>query len=777
MPTEEEKLLIRIEATQKKFEQQMKRAASSARTNAKKAETAWKQANKGIEQSVTRTSRAFARLNNLSGRQRFMLQNAANQFGDIAVQINGGAGAARALSQQLPQLLGGFGPLGAALGTVAAIGIPLISTLFNMGDASEGAGQKARTAAEGVEALRSAVSDYAAAAAAANIDTAKLREKFGGIADEVGEIKRDIAEAKKFAAIQALETSADEISRRFGAFDFISQEDFADLDRFAAKVQQIKASLSSGLGTLPGGVQQKEQIAQYQAIVDLIAKVRDEFSLTEQQAQAFVAALNALQSAQGPQDIFNALSAVRDVLIEAAGGVENMTAKQLEFFNELSASRNEAANLVSTLGQAPGAIDAATASASRLAAELVKAGDAAATVLANQKAAAQAALTTAKINLRFRKDPVGRAGALAEARAPAIDPNLPDGQKAYLNRLKSETVEIAKQSAELNKLKQELDKVDAKKNRSSRGGGGGRKRKSGGGGGSRGGAAGLGFSGFANSIREQTQALRQQIGAAGEASGQLDAYAVSVERARIEEELLRRAQREGIEITPQLKEQIAQLAQSYAEAKVAAGGLANATKQVGQAGQNTFGSLGKSVLKGFITDLRNGKSATEALLNALEKVADQLLDMALNAIFSGLGGGGGIFGLFAGGGGLPGFRRGGVLGGSGSGTSDSNIANGPGGAIRYSRGEFLVNAAATRENLGLLEAINAGRFKPPSGSSGQASSPARSGGAAGTSIKVINAIDATEVVSQAMSTRAGEQAVLNRMAARPGAYRAALGIT
>jgi tape measure domain-containing protein len=74
-------------------------------------------------------------------------------------------------------------------------------------------------------------------------------------------------------------------------------------------------------------------------------------------------------------------------------------------------------------------------------------------------------------------------------------------------------------------------------------------------------------------------------------------------------------------------------------------------------------SLGKDVLGGFIRDLREGKSATEALANALEKVADKLLDMALNALFDGPvgGSGGGILGgLFQGLFSIFGFADGGI---------------------------------------------------------------------------------------------------------------------
>ncbi|AVD89661.1 phage tail length tape measure family protein [Pseudomonas sp. SWI44] len=50
---------------------------------------------------------------------------------------------------------------------------------------------------------------------------------------------------------------------------------------------------------------------------------------------------------------------------------------------------------------------------------------------------------------------------------------------------------------------------------------------------------------------------------------------------------------------------------------------------------------------------------------------------------------------------VPGFATGGYFTGSGTGTSDSNLA-------KISNGEFIVNAAATRKNRALLEAINSG---------------------------------------------------------------------
>jgi tape measure domain-containing protein len=70
-----------------------------------------------------------------------------------------------------------------------------------------------------------------------------------------------------------------------------------------------------------------------------------------------------------------------------------------------------------------------------------------------------------------------------------------------------------------------------------------------------------------------------------------------------------------------------------------------------------------------------------------------------------------LFG-FAEGGYLGGFANGGgLLTGPGTGTSDSIMAtNGKGKFARFSNGEFVVNAAATRRNRDLLEAINSGRI-------------------------------------------------------------------
>ena len=57
---------------------------------------------------------------------RFHVQNTAYQIGDLATQIGAGTAASVALGQQLPQLIGGFGMMGAVIGALVAVGVPIM---------------------------------------------------------------------------------------------------------------------------------------------------------------------------------------------------------------------------------------------------------------------------------------------------------------------------------------------------------------------------------------------------------------------------------------------------------------------------------------------------------------------------------------------------------------------------------------------------------------------------------------------------------------------------
>lgn len=76
--------------------------------------------------------RAFRDVSTRSAGLQRGVQNASFQVADFAVQMGGGVDASRAMAQQLPQLLGGFGVLGAVLSAVVAVAIPMATVMGDM---------------------------------------------------------------------------------------------------------------------------------------------------------------------------------------------------------------------------------------------------------------------------------------------------------------------------------------------------------------------------------------------------------------------------------------------------------------------------------------------------------------------------------------------------------------------------------------------------------------------------------------------------------------------
>ena len=86
------------------------------------------------------------------------LQNFGFQVQDLAVQIAGGTSATRALAQQLPQLLSGFGLFGVALGTVSAVLIPLVGHLFKAGEATRSWADEVSLTSGSISGVKGAIS-------------------------------------------------------------------------------------------------------------------------------------------------------------------------------------------------------------------------------------------------------------------------------------------------------------------------------------------------------------------------------------------------------------------------------------------------------------------------------------------------------------------------------------------------------------------------------------------------------------------------------------------
>lgn len=128
------------------------------------------------------------------------IRNVAFQVQDLAVQIAGGTSAFVAFGQQLPQLLGGFGVLGAVIGAVAAVGIPL----FRIG--LQAIGVDMRDLNERTRDLVESVKNYQSAQQA-NLPTLQgLGNAYGTLTGEAKaffDIQQDLTEQKANADLSA----------------------------------------------------------------------------------------------------------------------------------------------------------------------------------------------------------------------------------------------------------------------------------------------------------------------------------------------------------------------------------------------------------------------------------------------------------------------------------------------------------------------------------------------------------------------------------------------
>jgi ElaB/YqjD/DUF883 family membrane-anchored ribosome-binding protein len=146
-----------------------------------------------VEQFSRRLSRG------VSQQRRFALgvQNASFQVGDFAVQMASGTNWIRAASQQLPQLLGGMGVLGAVAGAATAIIGALVLGL-------RGTDEEARSAADAIgdlsgqlSAVQGAVSDLAAIQETLNNLMSAAGDASKGAADAVIQNAKAEYQAKK----------------------------------------------------------------------------------------------------------------------------------------------------------------------------------------------------------------------------------------------------------------------------------------------------------------------------------------------------------------------------------------------------------------------------------------------------------------------------------------------------------------------------------------------------------------------------------------------------
>ncbi|KXF78538.1 hypothetical protein ATN84_01730 [Paramesorhizobium deserti] len=173
---------------------------------------------------------------------------------------------------------------------------------------------------------------------------------------------------------------------------------------------------------------------------------------------------------------------------------------------------------------------------------------------------------------------------------------------------------------------------------------------------------------------------------------------VEAEKLRFEQDLLNAAAQRGIKLTPEQTAQLKTLAGEYANLSIAIDKAAEKAEEMAE--------FQKGLTRGIVDGFIEGRKAADVFADALSKIGDKLLDLAFDGLFDTKASGGAGFSFLK----LLGFDKGGIVH-----AATGGQIRGPGGPrsdsipARLSDGEFVVNAAATKQNLKLLNAINSGK--------------------------------------------------------------------
>lgn len=229
-------------------------------------------------------ARAFDQVQRSSRASGAALQNVGFQVQDFAVQVESGTSVSRALGQQLPQLLSGFGLLGVALGTATAVFVPFIGMLFDSGDAAE-------DLEDTLKDLEQAAKAYSEAVKLAATPMVELEAQFGKNAAAV----RELYEAQ--VKLAQLDMASAQARVTAGLRDQLSE---------VARLTEIMA--------LPFQAAPMVQ----RDIANLTDSIRAQLGLTVDEAMALQSALDELGDARGPQAVFDAAVALQGALLAAA---------------------------------------------------------------------------------------------------------------------------------------------------------------------------------------------------------------------------------------------------------------------------------------------------------------------------------------------------------------------------------------------------------------------------------------------------------------------------
>lgn len=454
-----------------------------------------------------------------------------------------------------------------------------------------------------------------------------------------------------------------------------------------------------------------------------IVGLQSKLKITRNDAESLYAVMVQLREAgPGSKEQLDALNTMRDYfLIIAKAGGEGAD-EALRMANMVQDGATQAQILAALTGQLPGAFSSAAMAAAGIADELNRAVAAA----DNLRMAGISDLRRAQIELDYRTDPVGKAGAIAGAR---FDEEVgPDMDFRDFNRRKAEVVGVAKETATLTERVKALNEADREAERAA-------KKKSKGGGG---GAAATAKKNYDDDILKEIAALEAESAVLEKVTASQDRYGTSVERARKEAEILQNLQNKGVVVTEELSRRVSELAGQWEKAADKNEIARERLERI----RSTADEVSDSLRSAFVGAFDDAAGSLDDLGKKLAMIA---LQMQLAKTFPSIFGAGGVVDL--------GYADGGYTGNGGK--------YQPAGVVH--RGEYVFDQDSVRAAGGpaALDAVRRGLRGFASGGYVGSVSPTSPMVGGGTSVRVIDqrGSDAPDIETSTERGPSGEEMV------------------
>ncbi|RWR09810.1 hypothetical protein [Paenirhodobacter populi] len=546
-------LELPIGVTESKVLQQIARIESQLRKTQNEATNNFIRSNKKVADSFKPIATEAA---GMSTATRGALQNVGYQVQDVIVQIQGGQGAVRALSQQLPQLLSGFGLVGVALGTIAPLVVGVGAALLSTGNDAEAVEKQMKALADAISALE-------AAQKKASTSSADLSAQFGPMAQQARELYAVQKQLAQLNLTKELNKTASMIGENFSGSVKGTAEQLTALGEVAQKYfDQMDAMKAAGDTYGMGAVIEQFKAAQESIGLGIssLERLKKMFGLNYEEAGKLAAAFASLRDAKGADDISNAAAGLREQLAGALKNMDGTNEAAVKLVEQLLNAEDAA--LRAKAVDIAGTISAGADQAKRLADELSRA----LTNAANLAAQGLNELRVAEINNQYRTDTVGRAGALASLRAETeiqIPEGADDKTVARIEAQKAAYIGAAREAARLNQETQAANEADRKaaaeaaKSSKARQSASDKAAKAEESAQERYQKSIITLQGNTSSVAEQIKAYQSLNLAGGSIEAQLTAITEK-------QKLLTAAQKAGIELTPEQLAQADSMAQSYA---------------------------------------------------------------------------------------------------------------------------------------------------------------------------------------------------------------------